>query len=389
MDSNLRIGILNGSDLTRAERGGGASGFISNILPGLPFTTTVFGIGYSDIRNWVDIPLCATASFVSIANFKNLPRWIPKRFPTLLLYLYSRRRILKSGVDILYIHSPECAWPFAILKSPLPVVFHQHGSANPVSIATFKWARNGLFRNTFEYMHRLIYKRCDWIIAIDRLCLEQALQNGAKKKVSLIMNAVDSSIFKPDPTSRRRTREMHGCSDDHLVLLFAGRLEEVKRVDRIIDSLLFLKDRLAVKLFVAGEGSLQKDLCRQASEKGLDDHVAFLGYVSHADLPALYNMADALMLPSVMEGTPMVILEALACGTPVIATRVGGIPDLVEDGGNGFLLDDPSPRNIASVVMQLAVKKFDRISVSRSVSRWSSEKVVQELTRIFTMCVNK
>ena len=389
MKKNLRIGILNGSDLTRPECEGGASGFICSILPNLPFSVTVFGIGYSSIPDWVEMPLYPRVSFISIAHLMRLPRMIPKRLPTLLLYMANRRRILNSGVDVLYIHSPECAWPFTVFKSEIPVVFHQHGSANPVSTATFKWARNGFFRRIFDGIHNVIYKRSDWIIAIDRLCLDQAVRGGAAQKVSLIMNAVDSAIFKPDLSARKDARNVHGCAENDLVLLFAGRLEEVKRVDRIIDSLAFMREKIGAKLFIAGDGTLKENLRKQALEKGINNNVVFLGYVPHKELPALYNMADILMLPSIMEGTPMVVLEALACGTPAIATRVGGLPDLIENGENGFLLDDASPQDIAEAVMRISENPFDRLSVSKSVSRWYSDRVGQDITDIFLKCAEK
>ena len=103
------------------------------------------------------------------------------------------------------------------------------------------------------------------------------------------------------------------------------------------------------------------------------DHVIFLGYVPHKQLSGLYNMADALLLPSLMEGTPMVVLEALACGTPVVASIVGGIPDLVKNGVNGYLLDQVNPPAIAETIERMVIQRFDRLTVSRSVQRWSSK----------------
>jgi glycosyltransferase involved in cell wall biosynthesis len=292
-------------------------------------------------------------------------------------------RILESGVDILYIHSPECAWPFTFVKSPIPVIYHQHGSANPVSVATHKWARNRFFSEIFDSIHKTIYKRADWIIAIDQLSLAQAKQNGAAQKVSLIMNAVDTSIFRPDSEIRKHFRKGYECNDRQTILLFAGRLEEVKRVDRIIASLSYMHDLIDIKLFIAGDGSLKGKLEDQVNRMNLQNKVFFLGYAAHNKLPGLYNMADALMLPSIMEGTPMVILEALACGTPVLATPVGGIPGLIKDGENGFLLRDISPNSIATVIEGMVANNYDRGLISESVQRWSAKNVAGELTQLF------
>jgi len=203
------------------------------------------------------------------------------------------------------------------------------------------------------------------------------------------MNSVDTSIFKPDEAARKQARERYGCTNNEFIALFAGRLEEVKRVDRIIESLEHLSNKVQVKLIVAGDGTLRRDLENQVAAKGLKSRVVFLGYVPHNQLSGLYNMADVLLLPSLMEGTPMVVLEALACGTPAIATRVGGIPDLIEDGKNGILLDDPQPQRIADAITRIAQGFYDWSAVSDSVSCWRSENVAKMLFKIFSELVRK
>jgi glycosyltransferase involved in cell wall biosynthesis len=240
-----------------------------------------------------------------------------------------------------------------------------------------------------DEIHKIIYWRADWIIAIDKFCLEQARKNGAAHKVSLIMNSVDDSVFRPDELSRKQERDRYACRSDEFVLLFAGRLEEVKRVDKIIDSLACANNSFKMKLFIAGDGSLKKALEKRIREMNLTNRVFFLGYVAHDELPKLYNMADAFILPSIMEGTPMVVLEALACGTPVIATAVGGIPDLVENGKNGLLLDSPTPKDIFRAVLRLTGNPPDRSAIAGSVSRWRADNVAKELNALFSDLIKR
>ena len=97
---------------------------------------------------------------------------------------------------------------------------------------------------------------------------------------------------------------------------------------------------------------MQKTLLKN----NFSDNITFLGHVSHEDLPSYYNMADILTLPSDMEGIPMVILESLACGTPVVSSNVGGIPDIIANGINGIVLDDLSPDQLASAIIETATK---------------------------------
>ena len=99
--------------------------------------------------------------------------------------------------------------------------------------------------------------------------------------------------------------------------------------------------------------------------KHYDASVTFLGHVPHEELSYFYNMADVLVLPSDTEGVPMVILEALACGTPVVASNVGGIPDIIVDGINGIVLDDLSPEKLTSAIIDILSKKLEREEISK------------------------
>jgi glycosyltransferase involved in cell wall biosynthesis len=385
----MKIGIITPTDFIKRVPFGGADGFILSILPHLKTPSCIFGPGVNDTELGREFELYPQQVFLPIYRLK-YPSAVPLRIKAFLGYMWNRRRILNSGVDVLYVHSPECALPFLFGKRRIPVVYHQHGSANPMRMATYGWARSRLlpFAGIFAIIDRMIYKRADWIVAIDRFCREQAERGGAKQKVSLIMNAVDTDTFRHDPKVRKEMRASHGCSDEDIVLLFSGRIEEVKGLDRLIMGVSELKAKgLPVRLFIAGEGSLKANLERLVKESRLDGEVRFLGMVAHSRLPGYYNMADALVLPSKMEGVPMVILEALACGTPVIATKVGGIPDLVKPEVNGVLLESAEPTCIAEAVLNIRSADIVRGRVSASIAEHSSENVGRALRGLFTRLV--
>ena len=118
---------------------------------------------------------------------------------------------------------------------------------------------------------------------------------------------------------------------------------------------------------------------------GLNDVVTFLSSVQSDRLPEIYNIADVLVLPSETEGTPMCILEALACGTPVIASAVGGIPKLIHEGINGLLLDNPSAACVAEAVLRICRSEYRRVGVARTVSAFRSETIAK---RIEGICEN-
>jgi len=94
------------------------------------------------------------------------------RLKCLFSFFRMRQRILTSGIDLLYVHSPETALPFLSNSAGIPVIFHQHGSGNPMERSKFGWGRNRLFKGLFNAFTGMIHRQADWTIAIDRLCVE-------------------------------------------------------------------------------------------------------------------------------------------------------------------------------------------------------------------------
>lgn len=376
------IGIVCPSDFVMPQPFGGARGFVENMISELQYPAVIYGIGINGSTPWKPIFVKPHVRFIPISDFK-YPSAIPMRLKSLFGYLRFRRRILQSGIDILYVHSPECVLPFLFCNRHVPIVFHQHGSGNALARSKFAWGRCRALERLFDLILREIHKRADWIILIDQFCLEQAKSNGAEDRVSLLMNAVDNKKFTPNEESRRRMRKNLGFADELYVILFAGRLEEIKRVDRVIDSMSHLRsEEVSFYLCVAGDGSLKRHLEKYVTRGHLQSSVVLLGTVPHDDLAHYYNMADVLVLPSEMEGVPMVLLEALACGTPVIASMVGGIPEFVVNGVNGVLLNDVSPKTIAAAIKQVRSHDFSRQAIADSVRPYSSTQFVVELEKI-------
>ena len=133
------LGIVNPSDLSKGMVAGGSTGFIRNILSHLESKRTIiFGIGINNTNPWKTHYLEPYVEFVPICNLR-YPSRIPMRLKTLLYYFRYRKRILNSGVDVLYIHMPECCLPFLNNKEGVPVIYHKHGSANPVSKSKFSY----------------------------------------------------------------------------------------------------------------------------------------------------------------------------------------------------------------------------------------------------------
>lgn len=159
-------------------------------------------------------------------------------------------------------------------------------------------------------------------------------------KISVIPVGVSTALFRPlDRNWARAKMEI----PEGPVLLYAGRLEPEKRVDVLLDAVAMMDHPPLV--LIAGTGSRERLLRGKA--RGLP--VRFLGAVPHAELAFAMAASDAIVLPSALEGTPTVAIEALACGIPVIATPVGDLPFLIKPGRNGYLFDG-SAKSLSKVL---------------------------------------
>ncbi len=164
----------------------------------------------------------------------------------------------------------------------------------------------------------------------------------------VIPAGVDPELFRPGDKAEARQRL--GLPDGKIILS-VGRTEPLKGFDILINALALLDGHDDAKLvIVGGNRSRDKELARLTSltsSLGLQDRVTFTGAVDQSELPSYYNAADVFVLPSYYESFGLVALEAMACGTPVIASRVGGLKTFIESGKSGYLVPWQSPEPFA------------------------------------------
>jgi glycosyltransferase involved in cell wall biosynthesis len=173
------------------------------------------------------------------------------------------------------------------------------------------------------------------------------------EKFSVIRLGIDleSRILGTDRRAEFRT--LFGVPHDQFVVGWIGRMTGIKRVRDVLLSFKHLRERgVDATLCMVGDGPDREPAEHQAKELGIAKHVLWVGY--QRDVSPYYSLFDALVLPSANEGTPVVAIEALAARRPVVATRVGGVPDVVSDGEDGFLVDVGDVRGIADALERLA-----------------------------------
>jgi glycosyltransferase involved in cell wall biosynthesis len=190
-----------------------------------------------------------------------------------------------------------------------------------------------------------------------------------------------------DVDGRAETRRMLGLSGDPFVVGWVGRMTTVKRTDLVVRVFRALVDRgVDARLLLIGDGPDRDALERLAHDVGVIKRCLFLGY--QEEVARFYDAMDVLLLPSVNEGTPVSVIEALAAQRPAVATRVGGTPDVVRDGVDGFLVDSAEPGELADRLAELARDPSRRAEMgaagrARVLERYAVDRLVDDVDRLY------
>jgi glycosyltransferase involved in cell wall biosynthesis len=203
------------------------------------------------------------------------------------------------------------------------------------------------------------------IIAVCQALKDELVKLGADaNKITVLRNGVDLELFRPEDPSEQRER----LGLTRTTLLSVGHLIERKGHHLAIQALPELGD---VDLLIVGQGRERARLQELARSLGVQSRVRFLGVVPQEELRHYYSAADVLVLASSREGWANVLLEAMACGTPVVATRVWGTPEVVSAPEAGVLVDERTPAGLVAAVRQLLGRYPERTAVRQYAERFS------------------
>ncbi len=206
-------------------------------------------------------------------------------------------------------------------------------------------------------------RQADALITVSEALKKKLIGIGVGPgKITVLRNGVDLEKFKP--VDRAEARAEWGVTGQ--VIVSVGNLVELKGHDLTIRALMKLPD---ATLLIAGQGPLKEDLTALAQSLGLSDRVRFLGRVSQERLAGLYSAADALVLASSREGWANVLLEALACATPVVATDAGGNGEVLADSIAGILVER-NPEAIAEGLQSLFAAQRDRTIIRKYAEKF-------------------
>lgn len=318
-------------------------------------------------------------------NFGNS---ISAKFQLLFLFpafLCSMLRNIR-GIDLIFAH-----WSIAglvavlvgrLVRKPVVVMFH-----------------HGTNRHKPDILSRFVVKYADHLVFNSSFTL-QSMQIKFANKYSVLSPGVDTEKFNATVDSSPFSKWFPEIKSSDQVLLSIGSLIELKGHLTLIRAFSAMKDVNGLFLVIVGNGPLKKKLLHFAREKGVLEKVFFCDPVGHEHLPVFYRRATLLVHPSIVdgggntEGLGMVVLEALACGTPCVASSVGGIPEIIADGQNGLLVKPDDPEELSEKISILLSnqdmrKKMKAIGRYRVLNGFSLERRTRELLSLFNSLLCK
>lgn len=317
----------------------------------------------------------------------SMRRWPSKS--DVLAIIALRQHLRRYGpFDLLHCHSTKAGLigrvgllghPVKRFYTPHMFFTMQRGPASPP-----KWAA--------AMLEATLSRLCDRVIAVSREEYSHALELGIPERmISLIPNGVSLDQPGLSASERDATRRRWKVRDAEVCIGFVGRLANQKSPQTILRSFAALLQRTEVpaRLVMIGEGPLESSLRKLANELNLDGHITWLGA---CDARPLMGAFDLLALTSESEGHPLVVLEAMAGGLPIVATRVGGISETVQHGVNGFIAPVRGVQEIATALQTLVNDPELRARMgeaSLSLSRnFSVDRMVDQTVALYEQVVS-
>ena len=207
----------------------------------------------------------------------------------------------------------------------------------------------------YNQLDRFSLRACDRVVTVCEAFAGQLVAHGVPRaRISVTPNGIATDFVRPDEAASREARARFGVSPGESLVVSIGRLSPEKGHRYLVEAAALLKQKgntPALKILIAGSGVLEAKLSQQIEAAGLADSVRLIGHQS--DVRPLFQIADLFVLPSLSEGSPMVLLESMAARVPVVTTKVGGIPEAVTNGESAVLVPPASPEPLADAIAAL------------------------------------
>jgi glycosyltransferase involved in cell wall biosynthesis len=246
------------------------------------------------------------------------------------------------------------------------------------------------FARHYKFLRPLIrwlWRDADAVVAVSNGLRDYASQTSPNLPIEVITNEIELSVFTP-PQQRN--------GDGPVRLLFVGRFNAFKNVERLIEAADRLKE-MGVENFelqLVGDGERRGRVEQLVVDKGLTKRVHFHGWVDREEIVQQYREADLFVTATTWEGMPNTVLEGMACGLPVVATRASGLEELVREGVNGYLVNINDPGALADRLAVLINNPYERRRMSKESRKiaeqeFAWEYIAEQYERIYTRILNE
>lgn len=283
----------------------------------------------------------------------------------LRLLLQTCKATLFSQYDVVNVHymvpTGLIALPAFLLRRK-PLVITSHGSDVQLAV------KNPILRVLTAFLLRKASK----VIAVSEfLSLEiQKEFSLAADKIEVINCGVDTALFAPK--DKGAAKNSLGISPAEKIILFVGNLISLKGLGPLMQAFPEIAAQIPdTNLVIIGEGPLRAEILAAAVKAQISDRVRLVGPMAHEQIPLWMACADVFVLPSLREGFGLVALEAMACGTPVVASRVGGLPEYIDAGKDGFLVEAGDVEGLMEKISLLLHHEQLRFEVGAAARRKS------------------
>ena len=320
---------------------------------------------------------------VNCPKFFSLPIRTMRKYNPILIAQSVTHKLRKDdrGYGLVHAHRLDFGFAGAILKdmSDTSLVVTCHGSD----------AYDFPFRNSYcNAIAKYTLRKVDHIIAVCKSDAEKLLSLGARyNRLSIIPNGFDDTLFHHIP--QQLARKELGLPFNKKILLSVGTLHEVKGHTYLIDAVHRLSregnDLIAV---IVGSGPLEKKLKKRVEKLGLAQKVLLVGWEPHEKIPLWMNACDVFVLPSLNEGFPAVIPEAMACGKPTIGTNVGGIPDVISNQNIGILTNPKDPESLAQAILESLDREWEYANMRIWAQEYSLKNIAKQILQVYQQAIH-
>jgi len=302
-----------------------------------------------------------------------------------------------SKIDVVHLHLTSIGLIVSILNRTVrkKMVYTCHLG---------EWELSGRKLSLFERVHLFLdpylMRRVNKVIALNDSAKERFVSTSKinAHKIVVVHNGVDTDYFRPYTETGQSTRKKYGL-EEKLAVLFVGRMAMIKGVEHLVNAANMLVNDFGHRsvvfvlvgpfIFDATEKPIDKEeMLSYIRRHQLDGNIVLTGSLPLEEVRSLYAASDIFVLPSLAEGDPLVTLEAMASGKPVIGTKVGGIPHHIRDGWNGFLIDPANEQQLASRIEYLIDNPEERKTMGANSRKYAEDefdwrRVAERLVQVY------